>query len=646
MDAQRFIAEFGHIANAPGGIARLRELVLQLAISGRLIGRNSMHTPVDMLLTSASMQRAAYEARHGISSTRTIAALHYAPYEIPDHWSWVRLEQLSLYIQRGKGPSYADRGNVHVVSQKCVQWGGFDISPSRFIADTSLAGYSEERFIRAGDLLWNSTGTGTVGRAAIYEGFDSLRAVADSHVTVIRLADLAIPRYLWCVIASPWVQARIDPSHPNSLVSGTTQQVELATKTIRALPVPLPPTEEQSFIIAKVDELMALCDRLEAQQKRRLLTRAALRQSILQAVPDVESPGDLYTAWSRLSETFSSLFATPDDVEELRKCVLTLAVRGKLISQYPNSHAASPIRHGGDVPFELPPTWQWVRLGDVSELINGDRGKNYPNKSEYVTKGVAWINTGHIEPDGSLSVSSMHYITRDKFNSLRSGKVKKGDLVYCLRGATLGKTAIIDQFDEGAVASSLVIIRLNEQVDPVFAYLVLTSPIGREQISQFDNGSAQPNLSAASVKKYWFPLPPLAEQHSVVQRVSGMMRVCDDLASLLRRSSKLAEQLAASTVSTLTGVAIELTGEPVKAPKTELFAPLHAGKVPSVKEQAPLAAILIHTNGSLNAKELWQRYGGEIDAFYAQLKTEVANGWIREPRPAVMNEIHDETVSA
>jgi type I restriction enzyme S subunit len=173
-----------------------------------------------------------------------------------------------------------------------------------------------------------------------------------------------------------------------------------------------------------------------------------------------------------------------------------------------------------------------ARLGNVSEFINGDRGKNYPNKVEYVQEGVPWINTGHIEPDGSLSLRWMHYITREKFDSLRSGKVRPGDLVYCLRGATLGKTAIITQFDEGAVASSLVIIRPSTELDSRFAYWFLISPLGREQIFRFDNGSAQPNLSANSVKKYWIPFPSLAEQRRIVAELDALQAEVDALKRL------------------------------------------------------------------------------------------------------------------
>ncbi|MSU85495.1 MAG: hypothetical protein EXS21_10360, partial [Pedosphaera sp.] len=186
--------------------------------------------------------------------------------------------------------------------------------------------------------------------------------------------------------------------------------------------------------------------------------------------------------------------------------------------------------------------------GDGQQRVTVSSGA----RREYVPEGVAWINTGHIEPDGTLSTEWMHFITRKKFDSLRSGKVRPGDLVYCLRGATLGKTAIITQYEEGAVASSLVIIRLIPAVEPRFAYRFLTSPLGREQIFQFDNGSAQPNLSANSVKKYWVPIPPLAEQRRIVAKVSELMALVDALESQLTTSCATAENLLAAVVAELT----------------------------------------------------------------------------------------------
>ena len=116
----------------------------------------------------------------------------------------------------------------------------------------------------------------------------------------------------------------------------------------------------------------------------------------------------------------------------------------------------------------------------------------------------------------------MNFISMEKYDSLRSGKIRRGDLVYCLRGATLGKTALVDPFTVGAVASSLVIIRPSALLDRHFLYYFLTSPHGQGLIKLYDNGAAQPNLGAQSVAKYTISLPKLAEQKSIVQNLVGL----------------------------------------------------------------------------------------------------------------------------
>jgi hypothetical protein len=152
-----------------------------------------------------------------------------------------------------------------------------------------------------------------------------------------------------------------------------------------------------------------------------------------------------------------------------------------------------------EIPFGIPINWRWCRFGSVVEFLNGDRGKNYPNKHEYVSVGIPWINTGHIAEDGSLDTESMNFITREKFDSLNGGKIQAGDLVYCLRGATIGKTAFVEPYFEGAVASSLMIIRPGPAIDRKYAFYFLVSRLERQLIKRFDNGAAQPNLAGASV---------------------------------------------------------------------------------------------------------------------------------------------------
>ncbi len=179
--------------------------------------------------------------------------------------------------------------------------------------------------------------------------------------------------------------------------------------------------------------------------------------------------------------------------------------------------------------------WTEKCLGDVCRFENGDRGKNYPNREEYVESGIPWINTGHIEPDGTLSLSEMNYITEVKYKSLRSGKIQPGDLVYCLRGATLGKTALVDPFTVGAVASSLVIIRPSNLLDSRFLYYYLTSPYGQGLIKLYDNGAAQPNLGAKSVAKYVISLPSIAEQKIIVKKLAAIASETQRLKSIYQQ---------------------------------------------------------------------------------------------------------------
>jgi len=196
----------------------------------------------------------------------------------------------------------------------------------------------------------------------------------------------------------------------------------------------------------------------------------------------------------------------------------------------------------------VPKGWEWLKFGELSLFINGDRSKNYPHTSEYLEEGIAWINTGHIEPTGRLSTIDMNFISREKFNSLRSGKIKKGDMVYCLRGATFGKTAFVEPYEEGAIASSLMIIRPFDTNLRNYIYLYLISPFAKQQLLRFDNGSAQPNLSANSVLHYSFPLPPLSEQYRIVSKVDELFTLCESLKEKILKSQNIKVLLSKTIV--------------------------------------------------------------------------------------------------
>ena len=178
------------------------------------------------------------------------------PFELPDSWTWVRLNDICGYIQRGKSPKYSEVKKYPVVAQKCNQWSGFSLKKALFIDPNTLSSYGQERLLQHGDLLWNSTGLGTLGRMAIYN--ESVNpygiAVADSHVTVIRpIKSLINFEYLYLYFSSNEVQSVIEDK-----ADGSTKQKELATKTIKSYLVPLPPLSEQHRIVAKYHSVASI----------------------------------------------------------------------------------------------------------------------------------------------------------------------------------------------------------------------------------------------------------------------------------------------------------------------------------------------------------------------------------------------------
>ncbi|EGR2183168.1 restriction endonuclease subunit S [Vibrio parahaemolyticus] len=200
-------------------------------------------------------------------------------------------------------------------------------------------------------------------------------------------------------------------------------------------------------------------------------------------------------------------------------------------------------------------SWPLVKLGEVAKLINGDRGKNYPSKGSFVDEGIPFINAGCLSNEHTLIEGALNYITEDKFDSLRSGKVEKGDILFCLRGS-LGKFALVDTNMKGAIASSLVIIRANEKVHIDYLKHYLGSFLCQREIQAYENGAAQPNLSATDLKNFEIPLPPLAEQ----KRIAAILDKADDIRQKRKQAIELADEF-------LRSVFLDMFGDPVTNPK-------------------------------------------------------------------------------
>ena len=262
-------------------------------------------------------------------------------------------------------------------------------------------------------------------------------------------------------------------------------------------------------------------------------------------------------------------------ISKLRELILELAVRGKLVPQDTNDEPASVLLEKiaiekaelikkGEIrkskslpkiskkeqPFDLPLGWEWIHINEIVSLENGDRGKNYPNKSALVDKGIPFINAGQLE-GGVVSKKELSYITQDRFDILNGGKFRNGDILFCLRGS-LGKCALVSNFGIGAIASSLIIMRPIISRLEHFIMLVLNSTLTKRTISKYNNGTAQPNLSGADLAKFPVPVPPLAEQKRIVAKVDELMLLCDQLEQQTEASIEAHATLVEVLLATLT----------------------------------------------------------------------------------------------
>ncbi|EFU8385292.1 restriction endonuclease subunit S [Escherichia coli] len=551
------------------GIKKLRELILELAVRGKLVPQDPNDEPASELLKRIAAEKAELVKQGKIKKQKPLPEIseEEKPFELPEGWEWARINDIASFTNgyAFKSSEFQNSG-VGIVKIGDIDSSGFiSTAGMSYVSEKKINVLPEEMRVNPGDMVIAMSGA-TTGKL----GFNKTKSTFLLNQRVGKIVTYSVDKEF----IYHYLSTRIEENLSISLGSAIPN---ISTAQINNIIIPIPPSDEQVKIIARVKLLISLCDQLEQQSLTSLDAHQQLVETLLGTLTDSQNAEELAENWARISEHFDNLFTTEASVDALKQTILQLAVMGKLVPQDPNDEPASEllkriaqekaqlVKEGKikkqkplppisdeEKPFELPEGWEWCKFGLTSEFINGDRGSNYPNKNEYVSQGIPWINTGHIEKNGTLTVTEMNFITEGKFNELRSGKIQKGDLVYCLRGATFGKTAFVIPYETGAIASSLMIIRpfITEMGGYIYNYL--TSPFGRSQIYRFDNGSAQPNLSANSVMLYSFPCPPLTEQYRIFSQVGLLHELCDKLKTRI----KTAQQTQLHLADALTDAAI------------------------------------------------------------------------------------------
>ena len=444
------------------------------------------------------------------------------------------MNDIAEYIQRGKSPKYSEIEQIPVIAQKCNQWSGFNIKKAKFIIPETISTYSEERLLQDKDLLWNSTGLGTLGRMAIYEKNKNPYgiAVADSHVTVLRMfKTFVIPEYVFLWISSPAVQLYIEAKS-----EGTTKQKELYVNTVKNHMIPLPPLNEQRKILDKYNTFnLFLTEYNEYEIKNteletnfpKLLKKSLLQYAIQgKLVPQDPNDEPASVLLERIRAEKEQLIKEGKIKRDKNDSYI---YRGSDNSYYLKTNSDN-VCIGDEIPFEIPPNWCWCSL---SELITYQNGYAFSKTdfSDDASAGIPVIKSNNIM---SLTVkinSKTDYVVNPN-EKMMSSAIHKGDLLMCLSSQSsntepLGKTALY-KWDEIALLNQRVLklTPINIQITE-YLYWLINSEYFHYTVSHRSGGSAQSNLKLEHVLTMVIPLPPLHEQQRIVNAINNINILLD-----------------------------------------------------------------------------------------------------------------------
>jgi type I restriction enzyme S subunit len=542
MKLKTFFEKFDQFADAPDAVAKMRELVLNLAVQGRLVS-NSSENPLSAEQIASEKQRRLRELNIRSHPDTPRPTESDFPFNLPDPWHAVTLGDLAFSCPTSYGedpvPSLPKAGVVKVGN--IDNQGGFKghFSERGFPPDEI-----ESLLARRGDLMVvKSSGSAEnvhSGKTALCTAEHDGKIVGSNFVLRLRLLGTpAVPEYVWRVLTSRYSRAWVE---------GTVQTMtypNLKWSDFARLPIPLPPLPEQKRIVAKVDELMALCDRLEAQQQERETRHAALARASLARFANAPTPANLLFL-------FHPSYAIP--AAELRKSILTLAVQGKLVSQDPDDEpadvtfpklAAVAIEADED---EFPAHWLRVPLGKTGEW----RGGGTPSKSrpEFWKGDLPWVSPKDMKV---LHVAdAQDHISPAAVEGSSVRLIPPGSLLMVVRGMILARAfPVALTMREVTINQDMKALLPSEPRTKEYLLVALRAfePDVLAAIERSSHGTCK--LKTEFLQDFVMPIPPLAEQRRIVAKVDELMALVDSLENQLTSARVVGQTLLAALVPRL-----------------------------------------------------------------------------------------------
>jgi len=570
MSPERLLQHFTRISEAPDAIPRLRNFVLDLAVRGKLVEQDPNDEPATALLCKLLEAKDRLQEEENIRGRQPVPRTESSElgFVIPNSWELPAFDDVFVIVSGvTKGRNLAGRKTIELPYLRVanVQRGYLDLSAMKTISipEDELPRYA----LRHGDVLMTEGGDwDKLGRAAIWLG-EIAQCIHQNHVFRVRspLPEKLHPR--WVVTYTNSLLGRI---YFENASKQTTNLASINMTQLRGCPLPLPPLAEQHRIVAKVDELMALCDQFEAvkterEQSRDRLVTASLHRlnsptdTVATDAPDLPAQqADAFRDHARFVFDHLPLLTTrPEHIKQLRQTILNLAVRGKLVRQDSNDEPAAEllkriqeekaqlVKEGkisrdnlrilagdNELSFELKPGWQAARISQILvELQTGPFGSSL-HQSDYQKGGIPVINPASIKNERLIPIDGMA-VGPATLERLATFKLRTGDIVMGRRGE-MGRCAVVTEHESGWLCGTgSLILRLPECVFPRFFVTLIGSPFVREYLGGSAVGATMQNLNQSILLNLVIGLPPLAEQHRIIARVDELMALCDQLEAQL-----------------------------------------------------------------------------------------------------------------
>mgnify|MGYP000047128338 CR=1 FL=1 len=607
------------------GIKKLRELILELAVRGLLVPQDPNDEPASVLLEKIAAEKEQLIKDGKIKKQKQLLDITKEHFQdIPKNWSVSRLGSL-FHIIYGKGLS-----NKELLDE------GYDV----FGANGIIGKYSKFLYEEP-QLLISCRGA--------YSGKPNL-SPKQCYVT----SNSLVLENTWQFLNRRFFFYSLTAVDKTKIVTGSAQP-QVTTTNLEPLIALVPPLKEQSRIVAKVDELMALCDQLEQQTESSLLAHQTLVETLLNTLLNADQ-NSFDQAWERIAQHFDVLFTTEHSIDQLKQTILQLAVMGKLVPQDPNDEPASvllekiaaekeqlikdkvikkqkplPPISEDEKPFELPQGWEFARLGDLTTRI-GSGSTPRGGQSAYEDSGIIFLRSQNVWNDG-LRLNDTAYISEETHQKMSNTHVYPGDVLLNITGASLGRSIIFPkELVEANVSQHVTIIRLIEQNMGSFVHMGILSPLVQRLVWGRQVGMAIEGLSKKVLELFEFPVPPLAEQTRIIEKVSQFMDICDSLKLQIQQSNitqiHIADAIADSALGRTTIIRLEEKEEKkIMIISTEL-------SLGSVEyDKSAILAPLIGDDGA-DAKIVWSKSKLELPLFYNQLKLEIKAGFVAKPAKA------------